>query len=51
MPLIRGLVQITPAQPMLKRAPDGSESQPGWQIVIQSFWFVLIIAGNISKPK
>lgn len=33
MPLIRGLPRITPAQPMQKRAPDGSESDSGWQIV------------------
>lgn len=48
MSLIRGLARITPAPPMQKKAPDGSESESGWQIVIQSLRFLL---GNILKPK
>lgn len=44
MPLIRGLPRITPAQPMQKRAPDGSESDSGWQIVTHNFCSVLMAA-------
>lgn len=51
MPLIRGLPRITPAQPVQERAPDGRESGSGSQIVMQSFSFVHMVAGNVSKPK
>lgn len=51
MPLIRGLLRITPARPVQKRAPDSSESRSGSQIVMQNFCFVHMVAGNISKPK
>lgn len=55
MPLIRGLLRITPAQPMRKRGKErqavADQTELGWQIVIQSFCFVLVFAENISKPK
>lgn len=55
MPLIRGLLRITPAQPMQKREKEpqavADQTELGWQIVIQSFCSVLAFAENISKPK
>lgn len=46
MALIRGLLRITPAQPMQKRGKEpqavADPTELGWQIVIRSFCFVLV---------
>lgn len=46
---------MKPAQPMrkLEKEPEAvaDQTELGWQILIQSFCFVLVFAENISKPK
>lgn len=55
MPLIRGLLRITPAEPIQKRGKEpqavADQTELGWQIVIQSFCFVLMFVESISTPK